>query len=104
MIVNDELERIWKKAIRPNVWYCQGIFLDKLRKTIKYLRIVGVPAKIRSGNLPNASMKCYSLKKVTRFMTTASYSFVEFSLSTAHSVEKNLFDVSGAYLNFFHGI
>jgi hypothetical protein len=35
--VNDEFERIWKEAVRPNARYCYGIFLDTLRKTMKYM-------------------------------------------------------------------
>jgi hypothetical protein len=88
MIVSDELERIWKEAVRPNVRHCHGIFLDTVRKTAKYLGIVGVPVEIRTGHLPNTSTKCYSLKTVTRFTTIASYHLGKFSLSSAHSVEK----------------
>jgi hypothetical protein len=46
MIVNNELETIWK----------EGIHLDgvgKLRKTAQ--RIVGAPAKIRTDNLQNTN-------------------------------------------------
>jgi hypothetical protein len=50
--INDGLEGIWKEAV---VSYCSDIILEKLSKTIKIVRIVGVPVEFRTEHLQNIS-------------------------------------------------
>jgi hypothetical protein len=40
--VNDELERMWKEAVGPNLRHYPGICLEGPRKTSKNLRIAGL--------------------------------------------------------------
>jgi hypothetical protein len=47
--VNNELEMIWKEAALALSLYYSGIFLERLRKTIKTLvRIADVPVEIQT--------------------------------------------------------
>jgi hypothetical protein len=47
------LEKIWKQAVVANSRYYPGIYQEDLRKTLKHVRLVGVPTKIRTKQLPN---------------------------------------------------
>jgi hypothetical protein len=52
MIVNNELERIWKEAA---VVWCKLLFLhflEGLRKIVMFLRVFGILAGIRTGPYP----------------------------------------------------
>jgi hypothetical protein len=33
--MNNELEKLWKEAVMVQLRFCQTIFLDRLRKTMK---------------------------------------------------------------------
>jgi hypothetical protein len=47
MIVNNELERMWKEAVVAQLRYYPGICLEGLRKTTKTsVRIAGLRAEI----------------------------------------------------------
>jgi hypothetical protein len=62
MIVNDELERIWKEVSVVKSDIRQG--LGKLTKSS--IRVVGAPATIRTRHLPNISPKRYRLSQLSR--------------------------------------
>jgi hypothetical protein len=66
MIVNNELDMMWKEA---TVVYA-GICLEGLRKTMKHLRIVCVTAGIRAGYLLNTSKKRYHVRQLARIFTS----------------------------------
>jgi hypothetical protein len=58
-----ELEMIREEPVLAYFKVCLGIRLEGLRKTMKTLRIVGGPAKVRIGLLPSASLKRYCLSQ-----------------------------------------
>jgi hypothetical protein len=43
------------KAVLAHLRYYSVVSMDRLRKTTKTLRRIGVPAEIRTENLPNIS-------------------------------------------------
>jgi hypothetical protein len=51
---------------RENYRYYFGIYLKRLGKITKNLRIIVIPADIQTGILPNTSRKIYHLKKGQR--------------------------------------
>jgi hypothetical protein len=58
--VNREFEKIWKDAVMVQSGEYPGICLQRLRKsTKKPVSIAGVPAKIRTEHLANASLERY---------------------------------------------
>jgi hypothetical protein len=54
------------KQFWHNVRYYLGICLERLRKTMRNLRVVIVPVMIRIENLPNTSQKNYCLNQAAR--------------------------------------
>jgi hypothetical protein len=66
MKLNNELGRLGKEAVVASVPPDKyrdntlGICLEGLRKTTTNLKIVGVPAEIRTSHLPNTSQKRFS--------------------------------------------
>jgi hypothetical protein len=56
LLMNGELERIWKEVVVVLTKYNPDIFLEGLRKTTKHL---GVLAEIRTEHLPNTSLERY---------------------------------------------
>jgi hypothetical protein len=59
--MNGGLERIWKEAIVVWPRYYPCIFLEELRQTTNNfpIRIVGVPAEIRTEHLPTTDLERY---------------------------------------------
>jgi hypothetical protein len=45
--------------MRPNSRFCPYIYLMKLRKTTKHVRIAEAPAKIENEPLPNTCLERY---------------------------------------------
>jgi hypothetical protein len=56
----------WKGFGRANLGYTPGISAQRLGKTIKTLRISGVPAEIRTGHLSNTSQKPVRFGRLVR--------------------------------------
>ena len=46
-----------KKTVSVDFRYFPSIYLDGLSKSMKKIRIVGIPIDIRTGNLRNTSQK-----------------------------------------------
>jgi hypothetical protein len=59
LLMNVELERIWKEASIAWSMYYPRIRLEGLRKTMKTLRIADVSVDIRTEHLPNTSLERY---------------------------------------------
>jgi hypothetical protein len=59
--MNNEPKGLRKEVFMPKSKYYPGILPADLRKTTKNLSIYGVPAEIRTDDLPNTSLKrcCY---------------------------------------------
>jgi hypothetical protein len=58
--MNDDLEGMWKEAIRTKSWRHPRISMERLRMTTKTrVRITGDPVKIRTDNLRNTSLEWY---------------------------------------------
>jgi hypothetical protein len=45
-LINNDLERMWKKATVAYLRYYLGLYLKKMRKTTEKLRISGLGAEI----------------------------------------------------------
>jgi hypothetical protein len=56
-IMNDKLKIIWKKEISCGIIFYSTIFLEGLRKPMKYLRIANIPAEIQTLHLPNTRLE-----------------------------------------------
>jgi hypothetical protein len=55
--VNNEFERIWKEVIVTYLRPIRAFLLERLMRTMKNLRIAGVPAEIQTEYFQNTYIK-----------------------------------------------
>jgi hypothetical protein len=71
MIMNDELERMWKETGTTCLRYCQNIFLSDWRKPLKTsVSVAGLGTENRSRNLLNTKKERWSVTVFPSLLVT----------------------------------